>query len=228
MEVKENSKLEITIILPTRNEGEGIVSIIESVKLYVDEILVIDGHSTDDTRAKAEAAGAKVVQDNGMGKGAGLRLGITEAKGDIIVFFDADGSHNPHDIPAMIDPIKQGIADMVVGSRAKGGSDEFEMNMDSLIRQMGSHIVTTIINYRFNSKLTDVENGFRAIKKDVAVALDLNANDFDIEQEMVMKAFKKKYRVTEIASHEFARKWGKSKLATTKGWKFIWRLIIEL
>ena len=128
----------------------------------------------------------------------------------------------------MVEPVKQGIADMVLGSRAKGGSDEFEMNLDSLIRQMGSHIVTTIINYRFGSKLTDVENGFRAIKKDVAAALNLNAIDFDIEQEMVMKALKKKYRVTEIPSHEFARKWGSSKLATSKGWKFIWRLLIEL
>jgi hypothetical protein len=76
--------------------------------------------------------------------------------------------------------------------------------------------------------LTDIQNGFRAIRKEVASKLGLEADDFDIEEEMVIKALKKGYRVSEVPSHEYERKWGKSKLSTWKGWKFVWRLFVEL
>lgn len=220
--------MKITIAVPTKNEQETIKPILKECRPFADELLVVDGHSTDQTRELAEDMGAKVILDNGKGKGDGVRVAIKEATGDVILFIDADGSHETKDIPQLVEPILKGKADLVIGSRAKGGSDEFEMEFNNLIRQVGGHIVTTIINYRWGVRLTDIQNGFRAIRLDVARNLNLKANDFDIEQEMVMKCLKKGYKISEISSHEYLRKAGHSKLPTRKGWKFVWRLIKEL
>ena len=122
----------------------------------------------------------------------------------------------------------RGDADMVIGSRIKGGSDEFYINFDNLIRQIGNDFLTWMINLRWNQKLSDVQNGFRAVKKSVLEVLDLKAKDFDIEQEMVMKCLKKGFKIGEVNSHEYERKWGESKLKTRKGWVFLWRLIIDI
>ncbi len=220
--------MKTTACIPTKNEAKGIKQVIAGVQPYVDEILVVDGHSSDQTRDLARECGARVLLDNCRGKGAGLRLGLREAGGDIVVFIDADGSHDPKDIPQLIAPIKENKADLVVASRAKGGSDEYHMKFGHLIRQWGSEFAALTINYRWKVDLTDVQNGFRAIKKTVGLKINLNANDFDIEQEMVMKTLKNGYRIVEIGSHESSRSWGSSKLPTSKAWKFLYRLLKEL
>jgi dolichol-phosphate mannosyltransferase len=222
-------KSKISIVLPVKNEAIGLSGLIESLLTYGEEIIVVDGHSTDNTKEIVKKhPQARFVLDNGRGKGDGLRVGIREAKHEIIVFIDADGSHDPTDIPDLVKPILEGSSDMVIGSRAKGGSDEFKMDIENLIRQVGSDFATTIVNYRWKTDLTDIQNGFRALKTSVARDLNLNANDFDIEEEMVMKALRKKYIISEIKSHEYARQWDVSKLKTSKSWKFIYRILIEV
>jgi dolichol-phosphate mannosyltransferase len=213
----------ITVVVPTRDE-EGLVGeIVDSVRPYADEVLVVDGHSRDRTREIAAEHNARVILDRGKGKGDALRLAFDEAKGDIVVFIDADGSHDPKDIPAMVAPIIAGNADMVVGSRGKGGSDELHGTFEQLIRYVGSQLIMLAINYRWNVRLTDSQNGFRAIRRQTGKSLGLTSNLTTIEQEMTMKALKHGYRVGEIPSHEYERRWGKSKVVVWKLWfAYLW------
>ena len=213
----------VTVVIPTRDEEGLIGEIVDAVRPHADEVLVVDGHSRDKTREIAAARGARVVLDHRKGKGEALRLSITEATGDIVVFIDADGSHDPHDLPALVAPIKAGNADMVIASRGRGGSDELHGTIEQFIRYVGSQLIMLAINYRWNVRLTDSQNGFRAIRRDVAGQLGLQSNLTTIEQEMLMKALKKGFRVSEIASHEYERKWGTSKVVVWKLWfAYLW------
>jgi glycosyltransferase involved in cell wall biosynthesis len=213
----------ITVVVPTRDEEGLVVEIIDSVRPYADEVLVVDGHSRDRTRDLATQRGARVILDRGKGKGDALRLALDEAAGDIVVFIDADGSHEPKDIPAMVAPILAGRSDLVIGSRGKGGSDELHGTLGQLVRYVGSQLIMLAINYRWNVRLTDSQNGFRAIRKDVGRRLRLTSNLTTIEQEMLMKALKNGFRVSEIPSHEYERKWGTSKVVVWKLWfAYLW------
>jgi glycosyltransferase involved in cell wall biosynthesis len=212
----------VTVVIPTKNEEGLIGEIVDSVRAY-GEVLVIDGHSTDATRKVAEAHGARVVLDGGRGKGQAIRQAFQDATTDIVVFIDADGSHDPKDIPALVSPIAAGTADLVIGSRGKGGSDELHGTLGQFIRYVGSQLIMLAINYRWDVRLSDSQNGFRAIRRDVGKALDLRSNLTTIEQEMLMRALKRGYRVSEIASHEYERRWGTSKVVVWKlWWAYLW------
>jgi glycosyltransferase involved in cell wall biosynthesis len=213
----------VSVVIPTKNEEGLIGEIVDSVRPYADEVLVIDGHSSDGTRDIAAARGARVELDGGKGKGEALRRSMASATGDIVVFIDADGSHDPKDIPALVAPIKAGAADMVIGSRGKGGSDELHGTLEQFIRYIGSQLIMLAINYRWNVRLTDSQNGFRAVRRDVGLKLGLKANLTTIEQEMLMRALKLGYRVDEIPTHEYERKWGTSKVVVWKLWSaYLW------
>jgi dolichol-phosphate mannosyltransferase len=217
----ENPK--VSVIIPAKDEEVYIGSIISGCKKYADEIIVVDGHSTDRTRKIAEESGVMVCVDNDKGKGDAIRVGIRKASGDIIVFIDADGSHSPCDIPKLITPIIAGEYDHVSGSRMKGGSDELHGDLGKFIRMVGSDIITLGINYRFKVDLTDSQNGFRAIRTDVARKLDLKEDITTIEQEMIIKTLKSGYRVGEIPTHEYARKDGKSRIDVKKvAWRYVY------
>lgn len=212
----------VTVVIPSKNEAGLIGEIVDSVRPYGD-VLVIDGHSTDATREIAQQHGARVALDGGLGKGQAIRQSLREATTDIVVFIDADGSHEPRDIPALVAPIAAGEADLVIASRGKGGSDELHGTLGQFIRYVGSQLIMLAINYRWNVRLSDSQNGFRAIRREVGLALDLKSNLTTIEQEMLMRALKRGYRVAEIASHEYERRWGTSKVVVWKlWWAYLW------
>ena len=222
-------ELRVTVVIPAKDEEGLIGEIVDQVKPYADEVLVVDGHSRDRTAEIATAHGARVIQDNGQGKGEALRLALARAEGEIVVFIDADGSHDPHDIPKLVAPIRAGESDLVIGSRGKGGSDELHGTLEQFIRYSGSQVIMLAINYRWNVRLTDSQNGFRAIRRDVGAKLGLTSNLTTIEQEMLMKALKQGYRVSEIASHEYERRWGTSKVVVWKLWfPYVWSFIRNL
>jgi dolichol-phosphate mannosyltransferase len=210
----------VTAIIPARNEEQSIAEIIERTRPHCDEVLVVDGHSSDRTAQIALSCGdgVRVVKDNRKGKGDAVRVGAFAARYDTVVYLDADGSHDPADIPALVAPIKKGEAELVIGSRGKGGSDELHGDIEKLLRLVGSDLILIGINLRWKQNLTDSQNGFRAIRTDVMRGLDLKENITTIEQEMTMKCLKKGFRVSEVPTHEYSRKYGQSCIKLRKVW----------
>ncbi len=210
----------VTAIIPARNEERCIGEIIERTRPFCDEIVVVDGHSKDRTAeiARGFGDGVRVVTDNGKGKGDAVRVGAFAARYETVVYLDADGSHDPKDIPALVEPIKKGEADLVIGSRGRGGSDELHGDVEKLLRMIGSDVILIGINLRWKQSLTDSQNGFRAIRTEVMRSLDTKENITTIEQEMTMKALKKGFRVSETPTHEYARKYGESTIRLRRVW----------
>ncbi|MBI4999594.1 glycosyltransferase family 2 protein [Candidatus Gottesmanbacteria bacterium] len=220
-------KNKLTILIPTKNEGEGIEGVIKSVKPYAKEIIIVDGYSNDGTAEIGKRRGCRFFLDHGLGKGDGVRLGLAKAKGEIVIIFDGDGSAEIKDIPNLVEPILEDKADLVIGSRRTGGTFDTNPVLTGIVRTAGADLLAALVNHRFGTKLTDVLYSFRAIRKSIVPKLDLRANDFTIEQEMIIKALKKNFRVLEIPSREKARQWGSSKLKTITGLKMLFHLLRE-
>lgn len=217
----------VTIVIPTKNEGEGLARIILSVKKYADEVIVVDGHSKDETGDICRTYKVTHILDHGKGRGDGVRLGIEKANNELVVLFDADGSHEAADIPKFVAELKKG-ADLVIGSRRLGGSFDLNMDFSGILRSGGSDFLAYLVNKRFGTKLSDVLYSFRAVRKSSAKKMGFTSNDFGIEQEMVVKCLKKGFKLVEIPSREKARGWGTSKLKTIMGVKFVFNLLKEL
>ncbi len=216
--------IKVSIVIPSKNEGEGIEKIIKSVKKYVDEIIVVDGHSNDKTKEKTLKNKAIYLLDNNLGRGDAVKIGLSKAKGDVVVLFDADGSHNESEIPQFINTLIKNKADLVIGSRRKGGSSDMQMNINGLIRSVGSDLLVMMLNHRFNTNYTDIIYSFRCLRKNSLKGIKLKSDDFSIEHEMVVEFLKKKKQVIEIPSRENARGWGESKLRTFTGLKMAFHL----
>jgi dolichol-phosphate mannosyltransferase len=219
----------VSLVIPARNEERCIAEVIEKSLPFVDEIVVVDGHSVDRTVEIAESYGVRVVKDNKHGKGEAIRVGAWAVSHPIVVFMDADGSHDPADIPSLVEPILENRADLVIGSRSTGGSDELHGDIDKLFRMMGADIILIGINKRWKQNLTESQNGFRAIRTEAIRSLNLKENITTIEQEMLMKALKRGFVVTEVPSHEYSRKYGNSSIKLHKVWfRYIYSFIKNL
>jgi dolichol-phosphate mannosyltransferase len=226
---EERRSWKVTVVIPALNEEATISEVIEQVRPYADELMVIDGRSQDRTVAIAEEHRVKVLIDNGRGKGAAVRLGLQQALHPIVVFVDADGSHEPSDIPALVSPIRANEADIVIGSRMTGGSQELFSDFSEFIRLTGSMLINLAINYRWNVRLSDTQNGYRAVARDVGLHLMMRSNSTTIEQEMVMKALAKGVRVQNVPSHEYSRKGGESKIVVSRVWpKYILNVLAHV
>jgi len=225
MNLGNNIHKQITIAIPALNEAGAITDIIRACKKYSDDVLVIDGHSTDDTVKIAKDLDVRVIFDNRKGKGEAIRSVIPHLNREIVVFVDADGSHDPDDIPRLIQPILDDEADHVSGSRLLGGSSELHGGFDECFRLMGSSFITACINHRFKVTLSESQNGFRAIRTAVLRDLGLCEDITTIEQEMIMKTLKKGYRMAEVPTHEQKRKAGYSKIEVKRvAFRYVWTM----
>jgi len=221
-----SNEMTLTIVVPAKNEEHTIRDVLTDCFKYTKNILVVDGHSTDATVEIARSLGAEVIFDNRKGKGDAIRCAIPYIKGDIVVFIDADGSHDPNDIPKLIAPIQSEEADHVSGSRLMGGSSELHGGFDECFRLMGSSFITACINWKFKVKLSESQNGFRAFRTDILRKLKLKSDITTIEQEMIGITLSMGFRMAEVPTHEHKRKAGYSKIKLTKvSHKYVWSLI---
>jgi dolichol-phosphate mannosyltransferase len=220
--------LPVSLIVPCRNEAANLEILLPRLAGFARELIIVDGHSTDRTRELAIANGAVYVLDNGRGKGDGLRVGLARANEAVSVFMDADLSHDPADIPKLVNPILDGQADLVLGSRMRGGGDEFVATFFELVRLAGNMGLTWLINVRCGSRLSDSQNGFRAARTSLLRELKLTSDKHTVELEMTMRALRKGARVVEAATHEYPRRFGRSSLSVTRqGPLFLWYYLRE-
>jgi len=204
--------MKVTLIIPTRNEEGCIGKVLQEVpKKLIQQIIVVDGHSTDNTLKEVKKnlrSKDLVFTQKGMGYGAAFIEGFAKAKGDIIIMMDADGSHNPADIPFMLNKIKEGY-EYVMASRYAVGGKSFD---DTFIRWFGNQLFTKLTNIIHNMHVTDSLYLFTAIDKDKLNKLDLQSPSFEFCTEIIVKASRAGLRFAEVPAIERARYNGKSKV----------------
>jgi dolichol-phosphate mannosyltransferase len=219
----------VAVVIPARNEAPTIADLVRRSAPLADRVVVMDGHSTDGTGDLARGAGATVIQDPGRGKGSAVRAALSQVDEDVLVFMDADGSHDPADVPRLVLPIIRNELDLCVGSRFAGGSDELSVSMGQLIRTIGNISMNIAINTRWKVELTDTLNGFRGVRRAAALSVGLREDRHTIEQEMVMKMLRHRYRVGNAPTHEYARQHGASHINIWREWpKFVWCVVENL
>jgi glycosyltransferase involved in cell wall biosynthesis len=216
----------ISVVIPARNEAENLPWLLPRIPVEVDEIILVDGLSTDQSVevAKMVRADLVIVEESRPGKGAALRAGFERATGDCIVMLDADCSMDPAEIPRFISLLEQGH-DMVKGSRflPDGGTDDM-----TPLRKVGNKGLLTIANLLFGSRHSDLCYGFVAIRRSLLERMELDADGFEIEMQLVARATLLGARVIEVASFESARMFGNSKLNTFRdGWRVLHTLVRE-
>lgn len=227
--LSERGSYRVTCVILAKDEEKTISEVVKRAAEFVDEVVVMDGNSKDETAAFARSAGAIVHIDSGRGKGSAIRQSLELIDSDILVFMDADGSHDPEDISKLVSPILNDETDLCVGSRFTGGSEELSINFGQLFRTIGNISMNIAINKRWNIELTDTLNGFRAVRRQAALSLGLKENRHTIEQEMIMKMLRHGYRVKNVPTHEHKRKFGRSHINIWREWPiFVWCVIENL
>ncbi len=227
--LNEYGTTRVAAVISAKNEEKTIREAVKGAASFVHEVVVMDGHSSDETAAIAKRAGAIVYTDPCKGKGSAIRQSLELVDATVVVFMDADGSHDAADIPKLALPVVRNETDLCIGSRFAGGSDELSADVSQLIRTIGNISMNISINKRWDVSLTDTLNGFRAIHRQAVLSVELKENRHTIEQEMVMKMLRYGYRVTNIPTHEYTRRFGQSHINIWKEWpKFVWCVIVNL
>jgi len=207
-----DNSLNIAVILPAFNEEGTIASVVRGCQQTLPrltDLLVIDDGSTDQTAERAAEAGARVVRvRSNRGKGNALRLGIEQARGDTLVFLDADGQDDPREIPVLLEALCAG-ADLVVGSRFLG---HFDPGAITTINRYGNRLLTGVANVLFGVRLTDTQAGFRAVRRGLIDRIALRAQHYDIETDLLLQAVKVGGRVVEVPVRRQPRQHGTSGL----------------
>ncbi len=215
-----HGKLRVSVVVPTLNEAENLPHVLPRIPEWIDEVLLVDGHSTDNTIevARALLPSIRVVQQEGRGKGAALRSGFAAATGDIIVMLDADGSTDPAEIPYFVGALLAG-ADFAKGSRFLQGGGTADMEF---YRKFGNWALLRLTRLLFGGQYSDLCYGYNAFWARVLPVLSLDCDGFEIETMMNVRALQAKLKVVEVPSFEAERIYGKSNLRTfPDGWRVL-------
>ena len=213
--------MKVSFLVPAYNEAATIGEVLDRVaELDLEaQVIVVDDGSSDGTAEIAEARGATVLRQPNRGKGAALRAAIPHVEGDIAVVQDADMEYDPADVPALIEPIVRGAADVVFGSRLRGGRPQRAFLFWHLV---GNRFLSLLTNVLFNTTLSDMETGYKAFRTEVLRSLELRQDDFGIEPEITAKVCKRKLRIYELPIAYYGRTYAEGKKITWRdGFKAI-------
>jgi glycosyltransferase involved in cell wall biosynthesis len=215
----------ISVVIPTLNEAPNLPHVFARIPACVDEIVLVDGHSTDDTVAVAQALrpSVRIVLQEGRGKGNALACGFAAARGDIIVMLDADGSTDPAEIPAYVAPLLDG-ADFAKGSRFTAGGGSVDITP---MRAAGNRCLNGIVNTLFGTRYTDLCYGYNAFWADVLPTINVSCDGFEVETLINVRIAKAGLAVAEVPSVEQERIHGASKLHPVRDGLRVLRTILS-
>jgi glycosyltransferase involved in cell wall biosynthesis len=216
----------VSFLVPAYNEASTIVEVLDRVAaLDVEkQIVVVDDGSTDGTGDLVEhwrngRDTVQLVRQPNRGKGAAIRAAIPLADGEIAVIQDADLEYDPADVPALIEPIERGVADVVFGSRLSGGKPQRAYLFWHLV---GNRFLSLLTNVLYNTTISDMETGYKAFRTEVLRSLELHQDDFGIEPEITAKVCKRNLRVYELPIAYYGRTYAEGKKITWRdGFKAI-------
>ena len=211
----------VAIVIPALNEEEALRHLLAELFQFTQRlpslaqwVVVVDNGSTDGTAAVAETAGAIVAAEPTRGYGRACRKGLQTAQSlgaEVIVFMDGDGSDDPADLPGMLQPIQDGSADFVIGSRVSSRSERGAVPPQA---RLGNWLVSRVIRLRYGVPLHDI-GSYRAIRCATLDALDMREMTYGWPVEMLVKAARARYRIVELPIHYRRRSHGQSKVTGT-------------
>lgn len=221
---ESSSKPRVTVLICTLNEVTTISSVLSKVPSWVDEVILVDAHSTDDTVdiARQLRPDIHVLYQPGKGKGDALRYGVQKASGDIIVTLDADGQTDPEEMPKFIEPLLSSY-DWVKGSRLAYGRP---LNMP-WHRWFGNKVLAITANILHGTRYTDICSGYNAFWKKAFQRLNLSYDGFEMEQQMLVKIKKVGLKVAEVTHYDAGRIGGVTKISDIKQGFVDWFTIIK-
>jgi glycosyltransferase involved in cell wall biosynthesis len=215
----------VSVVVPALNEAPNLPYVLPLIPAWVTEVILVDGGSTDGTveAARALLPEIRIVTQSGRGKGNALRSGFHSAIGDIIVMLDADGSTLPTEIPAFVGVLLAG-ADFAKGSRFSqgGGSEDI-----SVFRRLGNLYFVLMARLLFGGRYTDLCYGYNAFWRRHLPLLDLDADGFEVETMMNLRALQRGLRVVEVYSFEACRKFGTSRLRAVPDGMRVLRIVVR-
>ena len=200
----------VALIIPVLNEADTIADVVRAVpRDIVDEVIVVDGGSTDETLARASAAGARVLVEPRSGYGAACLAGVGATERPVVAFIDGDGSDDPAEIPRLAAPILADEQDFVIGSRARGVREKGSMGMHQLV---AGHVAGLLMRALYGVRYTDM-CPLRAIRRDALHRLGMREKTYGWNLEMQMRAARGGLRILELPVRHRNRAGGASKVA---------------
>ena len=200
----------VSVVIPARNEANNLPFVLAHLPTDLFEVILVDGHSNDNTVAVARSCqpDIRVVHQGGIGKGNALACGFAAAQGDVIVTLDADGSTEPEEIPRFVEALRHG-ADFAKGSRFAPGGGSADI---TALRKGGNRALVCLVNVLFRTRYTDLCYGFNAFWTRCLPRLEVNSDGFEVETLLNIRAARSGLKVAEVPSFERGRLFGLSNL----------------
>lgn len=196
------NKEDVCILIPTLNEGKTIEGIVGKFKsMGFSDILVIDGHSSDDTVKKAQNAGARVVIQSGTGKGQAVSQAFGMITSKYVVMLDGDGTYLPEEVDKILEPVAAGTADHVIGNRFAN----YQKGAFTSLNLFGNRILNKIFGFAYGIWLEDILSGYRAFNNNAIKQIELNRTGFEVETEITVECVKKDLKIVEVPITYLAR-----------------------